>query len=194
MKCSALTSHLDLLPTFVGLTGLPEAKRPESVKTLPGHDLTALLAEPERASATALRPGVMFNYVGPGTVDGDFLGQTMESLFMHKPTPALSEADLSKRGFLSVAFDGRYKFGRFYAPKACNTPQTLEQLLANNDVQLFDLQTDPEEMRNLALEPEKNKETILRMNALLNELLEKEAGPNACALLEHALALELAAK
>jgi arylsulfatase len=29
---SALTSHLDLLPTFVGLTGLPEASRPVAVK------------------------------------------------------------------------------------------------------------------------------------------------------------------
>jgi arylsulfatase A-like enzyme len=31
-SCSALTSHLDLLPTFVGLTGLPEADRPATVK------------------------------------------------------------------------------------------------------------------------------------------------------------------
>ena len=191
--CSALTSHLDLLPTFVGMTGLPDAQRQDAVKALPGHDFSRLLADPQRASAIALRPGIMFSYVGAGTVDGDFLGKTMESLFMHKPTPPLSDANLNKRGFLSVAFDGRYKFGRFYAPKACNTPQTLEELLANNDVQLFDLESDPGEMHNLALEPEKNKETILRMNALLNELIAKEAGGNACALLERALDLCLAA-
>ena len=45
-------------------------------------------------------------------------------------------------------------------------------------MQLFDLQDDPEEMRNLALEPDKNRETILRMNGLLNDLMAKEVGVN----------------
>ena len=75
-------------------------------------------------------------------------------------------------------FDGRYKFGRYYAPTAFNTPRTLEEILGNNDIQLFDLHGDPEEMRNLALEPEKNGATILRMNELLNDLLAKEVSVN----------------
>ena len=41
-------------------------------------------------------------------------------------------------------------------------------------MQLFGLQSDAEEMRNLALEPVKNREAILRMNALLNDLIDKE--------------------
>jgi arylsulfatase len=175
---SALTSHLDLLPTFVGLTGLPDAKRPQAVKALPGRDFSALLADPEKASVTAVRPAVLFNYVGPSTVDGDFLRATMEALVFRRPTPPLSRAKLDKRGFLSFVFDGRYKFVRYYAPNAFNTPRTPEEILGNNDVQLFDLQSDPEEMRNLALEPEKNRETILRMNALLNDLIAKEVGVN----------------
>src|SRR5262249_59572360 len=67
---AALTSHLDLLPTFVGLTGLPEANRPAAVKALPGRDFSALLTDPEKATVDAVRPGVLFNYVGVGTVDG----------------------------------------------------------------------------------------------------------------------------
>jgi arylsulfatase len=90
----------------------------------------------------------------------------------------LTEAKLDKRGFLSFVFDGRYKFGRYYAPTAFNTPRTLEEVLGNNDVQLFDLQADPEEVHNLALEPEKNHETILKMNALLNDMIAKEVGAN----------------
>jgi arylsulfatase len=175
-KCLALTSHIDLVPTFVGLTGLGDEQRPQAVKALPGHDFSALLADPENASLTAVRPAVLFNYVGPSTVDADFLRTSMEDLFLRKPSPPLSEDKLDKRGFLSFVFDGRYKFGRYYAPAAINTPQTLEEILGNNDVQLFDLQSDPEEMRNLALEPEKNRETILRMNALLNDLITKEVG------------------
>jgi arylsulfatase len=175
---SAITSHLDLLPTFVGLTGMPDAKRPQAAKALPGHDFSALLADPEKASLTAVRPGALFNYVGPSTVDGGYLGSVMSSLFYHKPSPPISEANLDKRGFLSFVFDGRYKFARYYAPTAFNTPRTLEEILRNNDVQLFDLANDPDEVRNLAIEPEKNRAAILRMNELLNDLIAKEVGDN----------------
>jgi len=184
--CSALTSHLDLLPTFVGLTGLPDSKRPAAVTALPGHDFSSLMADPEKASLTQIRPAILFNYVGPATVDGDFLNKTMDTQFRNQPSPPLSEANLSKRGLLALAFDGRYKFGRYYAPTACNTPRTLDEILKNNDVQLFDLLNDPQETRNLALEPEKNRETILRMNSLLNDLIAKEVG-DACQLLSKAL-------
>ena len=177
-SCVALTSHLDLLPTLVGLTGLPESKRPAVVKALPGHDFSALLADPEKATATAVRPAVLFNYLGVSTVDGDYLKPVMANLFLNKPSPPLSNANLKKRGFLSFVFDGRYKLARFYSPRAFNTPTTLADLLKNNDVQLFDLQSDPDEVHNLALEADKNSETLLRMNALLNDLMAKEVGVN----------------
>jgi len=176
--CSALTSHLDLVPTFVGLTGVPDSKWPAAVKALPGHDFSALLANPEKADVHAVRPGVLFNYMGVSTLDADFLRQVMSGLALDKPGPPVSLAKLDKRGFLSFTFDGRYKFARYYAPSAFNAPRTLEEILKNNDVQLFDLQSDPEEMHNLALEPEKNRETILRMNELLNDLITKEVGVN----------------
>ena len=67
---------------------------------------------------------------------------------------------------------------RRIAPTAFNTPRALEEILRNNDVQLFDLANDPEEVRNLAIEPEKNRATILRMNELLNDLIAKEVGVN----------------
>jgi hypothetical protein len=38
--------------------------------------------------------------------------------------------------------------------------------------------TPPDEMRNLALDREKNRETILRMNTLINDLMTKEVGVN----------------
>jgi arylsulfatase A-like enzyme len=185
---AALTSHLDLLPTFVGLTGLPEGRRPAAVGALPGHDLSGLLANPERASTTAVRPGVLFNYVGPATVDGDYLRQCMDAQFTHKSRPPLSQAKLDARGFVSFAFDGRYKFARYYSPTAFNTPRTLEDIFKDNDVQLFDLASDPEEMRNLALEPDANRATILRMNALLNDLITKEVGVNDGRFMAKALA------
>jgi arylsulfatase len=176
--CSALTSHLDLLPTFVGLTGVPDASRSAEVKALPGHDFSSLLADPEKAAVHAVRPAVLFNYLGLGTVDGNYLTKVMSSLATREPPPPLSAARLDKRGFLSFVFDGRYKFARFYAPNDFNTPQTMEEIFKHNDVQLFDLEKDAGEVNNLALTPEKNKELILRMNGVLNNSIAKEVGVN----------------
>jgi arylsulfatase len=187
--CQALTSHLDLLPTMVGMTGLPETKRAAAIKGLPGHDFSALLRDPQGADIHANRPGVLFNYVGLQTIDGNYLLDANKFVFRRKLVPPLSKMhpDLSKRGFMSFVFDGQYKFARYYAPAAFNTPQTLDQILKQNDVQLFDLRNDPEELHNLALEPDKNKDVILRMNGLLNDLIAKEVGKNDGAFLPDAV-------
>src|SRR5499433_147882 len=89
---SALTSHLDLLPTFFGLTGLSDAKRPAAVKALPGRDFSSLLADPEKASVQAFRPAVLFNYVGVSTVDGDYLTQLMDASLAGKTNPPVTQA------------------------------------------------------------------------------------------------------
>lgn len=188
-KVTALTSHLDLLPTFVGLTGLPGQQRQAAVKGLPGRDFSALLGNAQFADIHANRPGVLFNYVGIQTIDGNYLLAANKEVFGGKPLQPLAKMhpDLSKRGFLSFVFDGRYKFARYYAPAAFNVPQTLDQIFKYNDVQLFDLSEDPDELHNLALEPEKYKDTILRMNGLLNELMAKEVGKNDGAFLPAAV-------
>lgn len=183
--CMALTSHLDLVPTFVGLTGLPKEKQTEAVTGLPGHDFSRLLTNPSTAKVHELRHGVLYNYLGLGTVDAEYLKAVMDSQMLGSAQqPAISKATLTKRGLVSFAFDGRYKFGRYYAPTAFNTPTTLEGILKNNDAQLFDLQRDPHEMHNLVLEPEKHRETIVRMNRLLNDLIAREVGVNDGAFLK----------
>ncbi len=177
-----LTSHLDLLPTLVALTGLPEAQRQEAVQGLPGRDFSGTLAETERKNVHAIRQGILFNYVAPLTIDQDFCTQCVSSGSGATAKAAINleslKPHLGKRGFLMFATDGRYKFARYYAPDAFNTPKTIKEIFQYNDVQLFDLKTDPNELTNLALDPDKNKDTLLRMNGLLNDLLAKEVGAN----------------
>jgi arylsulfatase A-like enzyme len=175
-----VTSHLDLMPSLPGLAGVPEDQRREAVKGLPGHDFSGVLATAETASRQAVRPGALFNYVGPLTIDADYCVAGMKELLQNKPAPPLTELQtkLNKRGFLSFAFDGQYKFARYYAPARFNTPTTMEEILRDNDIQLFDLKNDPLEKHNLALEADKNQDLILRMNTLLNELIANEVGKN----------------
>jgi arylsulfatase A-like enzyme len=177
---AVLTSHLDLMPTLPGLAGVSESQRREAVRDLPGRDFSGVLANAETAAPQAVRPGVLFNYVGPLTIDSDYCLSAMTQLLQGKVAPPLTELQpkLDKRGFLSFVFDGRYKFARYYAPANFNTPERFEQILRNNDLQLFDLMNDPLEVHNLVLDPEKNKDVMLRMNALLNELIAKEVGKN----------------
>ena len=176
-----LTSHLDVLPTMVGLTGAPEAQRQTAVAGLPGHDFSSALARRDDADVHAVRTGVLFNFVAPLTIDSAFCTRALSSSGAAAKAAMNLETlkpHLGKRGFLAFAYDGRFKFARYYAPDAFNTPATLDEIFAHNDVQLFDLQSDPDETTNLALQRAAKGDTILRMNALLNALMAKEAGVN----------------
>jgi len=178
--CEALTSHVDLIPTLVGLTGADPDKRKAVLGDLPGHDFSNLLEAPGEAAPDAVRPAVLFNYVGLQTVDSLYMIRVCRDIAHGRFAPPFSEAwpDMSRRGFISFAFDGRYKFARYYAPDDFNTPETLEDLLANNEIELFDLQADPDEVDNLGIDPETNRDLILRMNALLNQMIAAEVGVN----------------
>jgi len=177
-KNIALTSHLDLLPTIVGLTNLPVTERQKVTQRFAGKDFSNLVTIKKMPDLHAIRPAVLFNYVGISTIDGQYLSNMLKASFTHHNLPSLSEVDMNKRGFLSFIFDGRYKYARFYAPNAFNTPESMDEIFKYNDVQLFDLKTDPNETENLALAPEKNKDLILRMNHLLNTMIENEVGTN----------------
>ena len=77
---------------------MSEDTRSQAVKGLSGHDFSALLADPEKASVTAVRAGILFNCVGPSTVDGDFLRRTMDDLILHGSTPPTLPAKRMQNG------------------------------------------------------------------------------------------------
>jgi arylsulfatase len=178
--CRAVTSHLDVAPTLVSLTGVSPERRAAIVAGLPGKDLTALLADPERAGLDAVRDGALFNYNMFAYLDGDFLLRAVAHIQRGGDPKKLKEAgivpDLRKRGAVRSVFDGRYVFSRYFSPKQHNRPRTLEDLQRLNDVELFDLQADPLEMTNLALGARRQRELVLAMNEKLNRLIDSEVG------------------
>jgi hypothetical protein len=75
-------------------------------------------------------------------------------------------------------FDGRYKLVRYFGMSNYHLPTSVQQLLADNDVALYDLQSDPEEMDNLAnpAHPRYDEALLSAMNQKLNALIADEIG------------------
>jgi arylsulfatase A-like enzyme len=175
-RCKAVTSALDIVPTLVSLAG----GQPDSEHNLQGHDISAVLRDPEAAAFDAIRPGSLFNYNMLAYLDSEFMLK-ISAFFREGGNPADLQKkgwrpNLSKRGAIRNVFDGRYKFSRYFSPQEHHTPQSIEQLFARNDVELFDLAADPHEMNNLAMDRRANGELLVAMNQKLNLLIDTEVG------------------
>ena len=180
--CRALTGHIDLVPSLLAMAGVAPGRMPELAgRDLPGKDLTPLLANPGAAGVHALREAVLFTYSGLSTNDAALWRMVAAARAAGRdPQEEIRRQgfapDLTKRGSLRSVFDGRYKFTRYFAPTRRNRPETLEELYRWNDVELFDLEADPLETRNLAADPTANAALVAAMSAKLERAIAAEIG------------------
>ncbi len=163
----AVTSHLDLAPTFIDMTNLSDTKKAELSAGLSGSSMMDLLD----GSQTKIRTGALFAYEMISMIDSDMMQTT-------DPTTGVTSytIDYSKRGFVRGITTEKYKFARYFSPLNFNLPTTMEALYANNDVQLFDLEKDPDELVNLAADQNTNAALIMELNNQLNTLITAEIG------------------
>ena len=84
--------------------------------------------------------------------------------------------DWSLRVAIRSVTDERYRFTRYFGFRNFNTPQSLDELRAKNDLELYDLRDDSDEHNNLAVAFDANRDLIARMNAKLNALIAAEIG------------------
>ncbi len=181
-ECASLTSHIDLVPTLLSMSGVAAGKAAEIAgRALSGKDLAPLLASPGNQGINAARSGVLFTYSGLMTNDAGSLafGLAAKAAGKNPMEEAKRQGfkpDLKKRGSVRSVFDGHHKFTRYFSPVERNSPMTLDELFKWNDVELYDLNTDPGEMTNLAADRARNADLIMTMNGKLEALIKAEIG------------------
>jgi arylsulfatase len=180
--CQALSSHIDVVPTLLAMAGVGADKSATIAgRELPGKNLLPALDKPGSADLHAAREAVLFTYSGLGTNDSGLWDRIISAKVEGKnPAVSLLKAgyvpDLKKRGSLRTVCDGRYKFSRYFSPLDHNSPKNIAELYLWNDVELFDLEKDPGETKNLAADKETNRELILAMNTKLEAIIKAEIG------------------
>jgi arylsulfatase len=110
-------------------------------------------------------------------MDADWLGKMAQAIAAGKKMTLddMPRPDMKKRSNIRTVFDGRYKYSRYFNSQDHNRPTTIKDIMMANDVELFDTETDPNEVKNLAMD-KKNQELLLTMNDKLNRLVDSEVG------------------
>jgi arylsulfatase len=182
-SCAALTSHLDILPTLVSMAGGDESRKSEMLNPLKGRDFSGLLNHPGTAGVNELRDAALYNFNMLIYQDPDFTSEAFRIIRELGPEGPKEikrrglKPDLAgRRGAIRSVFDGRYKFSRYFSTLQHNKPQTLEELVSVNDIELYDHAADPTESVNLATEVEGNRDLIMTMNGKLNTIIGEEVG------------------
>ena len=90
----------------------------------------------------------------------------------------IGKPDLTRRNVYRCIFDGRYKLVRYFSVNDYHVPGNIDELFKHNDVGLYDLKKDPNEMENLANPDHKrySKKLLGKMNTKLNALIKEEIG------------------
>jgi arylsulfatase len=167
-----MASAVDLVPTMLAFAGV----RTEDVDTretgLPGASLVGAL------EGRAVRDGVVTAAENLMTLDASFWQEFGTPDAIERAMSGELRPSWDKRGFLRGWTDERYSFGRYFSPIDPNRPRTLDDLYARNDVVLYDRETDPDEVVNLATDPA-HRALVATLSAKLVAAIDAEIGEDS---------------
>ncbi|MFZ6641975.1 sulfatase-like hydrolase/transferase [Undibacterium sp. TC4M20W] len=180
---NALGSHMDLVPTILGMAGVDARAVAEKYPYLKGVDISAAIST-TGATTERDKKGILFNYGVPLYIDPEFSRKGAKTGKIYNQLSALLIGfesgqflpSLENPALFRGIHDGRYKFARYFKPADHHQPRDWENLRARNQLELYDTQTDPNEITNLAASPEQHKELLLDLNQRLNTLISAEVG------------------
>lgn len=161
----SLMSSVDIVPTLLALAGCERSWVEAHYPDLCGVDVSAAIA----------RPGIL--------TERDRRGHLFNYAVMHgwaAKTPAGPDDlpyDLTKRRLHRGIHDGTHKWARYFAPAQHHTPERWEELAELNDLELYELRRDPNEISNLAHGADAaHIALMMQLNEKVNRLVATEIG------------------
>lgn len=168
-RSDALGSAVDLVPTILDLAGIEVSRTADHVDDLPGRSLAPALHGRE------VRDGLLTAVESIVTLDADFWRAFADPAAPARMQSGELRPDWAKRGFLRGLTDRRFTFGRYFSPLAPNRPRSVDELLRDNDVVLYDRASDPDELTNLAHDPA-HRGVVADCLTRLEDLIDAEIG------------------
>lgn len=183
VSTDALAGPIDVVPTLLAFAGCNAQQCAERYPELKGVDLSAAVASADARTARDER-GLLFNYNTSLYIDPDAARRVMRSgedaswwsLFKANLGAGRLGPFLDNPALFRGVHDGRYKFARYFRPSQHHTPKDWDTLTKYNELELYDTQADPDEIVNLAHDPETHKALLLALNAKTNALIASEVG------------------
>jgi len=181
----ALGTAVDLAPTLLGLAGVDTDRDLRSrFPRLVGHDLSEVVFDPRSRGRRAERAGGALHvysalYTGSPNVRRKRSALSLETDPVKRAQMATVPpyfVEFENRSFYRGLSDGRYCFARYFSPRDHHRPEDWANLVGRNDLELYDTEADPLQQRNLARDAAEHRELILRLNGLLNRLIDQEVG------------------
>jgi arylsulfatase len=192
----AVGSHVDITPTLLSYAGVSAEERKRRYPQLVGHDLSGVIADPDsdgpRGSPQNPGIGALMTYDMISSMDIEWLLRNAVKVFdqaaeaaglelerdLVKLAQEVEKPDPNRWNMYRAVFDGRYKLVRYFGFQNYNTPATVADLLENNQVGLYDVGNDPDEMNNLADpdNPDYDEALLAMVAAKLNALIKVEIG------------------
>jgi len=196
----AVGTSVDIVPTLLRWAGVNAETQEQRDPQLRGLDVAGVVADPETFTARGSRAnpgsGALYTYDVLWAVDMEFIADVASGMIDLGDDEDAAEEEQSKldkakgliksvrnshfdaRHVMRGVYDGRYKFIRYHAINEHNQPATIDDLYRDNDVALYDLWEDPDEMDNLANHgnPKFDETLVASMNDKLNALIREELG------------------
>ena len=122
------------------------------------------------AAPGAVRDGALDCYNMFAYLDGEFVQSAVALLTQPDGKAGRSEEPSAASSTAATSSAGTSR------ARSTIAPGSLDALFALDEVELFDLGSDPHQLENLALDRRKNAALLESMNAKLNRLLDDEVG------------------
>ena len=177
-ESDAAATTVDIIPTLLAMTGVDTSEVAQRWPDLKGVSVAGALSG-EKTERDAR--GMLINYTASLAWDVELV----ELLFRAQIGETLTNAQTSRleEGVSRDNYacfrginDGRYKFARYFKPRAHHTPTDWDMLTKHNQLELYDTLEDPLEMHNLANQADDHQALILSLNDALNRLVALEIG------------------